>query len=1637
MNSFFRNRPPRRSPSAGAFQSPSLSALFDRARAALGCNSATAAGALLLSSLFGFVACSGEGSVRDWNTDPGAGPGLMTGPCELGMQRPCGFTVDQESGVVSCYQGRQVCDDGIWSDCQDGSIVKIADPRSDKVAGWFETQALSTMPVDCKDPNSHVDVCDPYCRFWDEIPDDPLGGMGGASGGTGGSPGFGPGPFALCEHDLCTEGAALSDAPACDPCVADVCASDPDCCDPASATGWDATCRLLAYSLCTEVLPPVGLCDFGFFAETTVTLGNGADGEMAIYGDTTVDLGVDGTYQLVWSDGDIRFANANGVSFKAPGGILSRTGSVHFAAGTGNTIEGNIHAATSVSFNGGITVKRDVKAGTNVTNSNNNTVLGAVVAGGTIAGSLAAGSKTESVAVAPPAFTPPGSIPTRSVSCSGADSPVVGSPHNTDNVNGTTGSVTIPPGDYGDVVVSGSNRAVILDGEGTYTFNSLRFDSGCNNCRLQLGTSGAAYTGTGFRIDVCSNFRLDGAGAFVAAGDGSVLTDPKQLYLYVAGNVTLGNAAKLGGVVQIPSGSFTADNNAEVRGAVWANSVSAGPGLGGAQISKSDCEAMNIPGTSAPVSACPIDNSHTPPDPISSTCESGLDCQVNTRCDQVATDGSCSHSKCRPGEAFDATCRAEDACVDIVCDSNPSCCNSSSGSWDQTCVDQVEQLCDVTCGTGGRCFHGPQEVGAPLDPSCGACQAMVCTGAAGDASCCSTEWDASCVALAESLCCPPVAPPEAPPGDADHICDYAAYAEGALALLGSASTADTPLSDFAFWALVPVGFAPHSTHGNRVSVLGGALGAGSGAMTLDAANIEQKVYINDATSVSKTFALSDWYDAGSAAPDPASNRLDGDYSNAVASIWTPPVRPAVSATCDSSDGLAVFSSSGELTPGGYRGAANASAPSGFDPVTVADGAILRLEAGTYDFNALSIGENVEIVMPASGDVTIHACGPVNIGDGTFVTGLDSSTAARLLLETSASLDVGSNVRLYGFYNANLSFDVGAESTIRGAAWAGGALQVSFGSVLDARGTRASCLRRRGTSYASPEEICSYSILGDAVSLTTNGDQSGTKSFHDGLMRSRTDFSNVNLSNNNGAPEFNSTIIAGGSVSLDDATVNGAVVSEAGTVTLNGSSEVFNGAVFEGTSVAAAPALPAPPAPVTNGCSDLTGTGTTGGSSVNTSSSLNLAPNMHYGSVTISGSGSTLTLSPGTYYLDRLTVTNGARLAISGSGKVDLVLCRDFDLFQNNPQFTLDGGESGANALRFRLHSYSTDVDAIRFESTDSFAGVLIAHNGGIRVGPALTNLVTHHLMAWAADDVVFASQHANDSRGMTGDHCEATDLSTGSASSCSLPIGDPPEEPTGTGACIDNTGYTQPYCNGTTTSGADLALGVPCNDVVPVCNHGDLDYLGVLNATYWDASYGEMSSLDPVLSQAAGSCSSAAPVSVPAGTCVDLSCAGIAGGAFSIMLNADDSMSECSRLDNWTLSDGRVCGGTAPATYIQRYEARCPESSQQGVWQFIGWSASIDPGSDSRIGFSVRMGRSESELDSASWLSVGEADESAVSCQPLTSCSINIEAAYLAEGRSYNELAVDWLDLKIDVLPDRDDPTLDDWKVTYSCQYDQ
>lgn len=110
-------------------------------------------------------------------------------------------------------------------------------------------------------------------------------------------------------------------------------------------------------------------------------------------------------------------------------------------------------------------------------------------------------------------------------------------------------------------------------------------------------------------------------------------------------------------------------------------------------------------------------------------CTSGSDCQFNQRCTNVMTESACGHSKCEAGSALVPAC---DDCVERICETSPECCQRGWSCAHDVCTTGVKLASD--CDDG--------------NPA-GSCVADVC---AVRASCCSTSWDATCVAYAQSLC---------------------------------------------------------------------------------------------------------------------------------------------------------------------------------------------------------------------------------------------------------------------------------------------------------------------------------------------------------------------------------------------------------------------------------------------------------------------------------------------------------------------------------------------------------------------------------------------------------------------------------------------------------------------------------------------------------------------------------------------------------------------------------------------------------------------------------------------------------------------------------------------------------------------
>jgi hypothetical protein len=139
----------------------------------------------------------------------------------------------------------------------------------------------------------------------------------------------------------------------------------------------------------------------------------------------------------------------------------------------------------------------------------------------------------------------------------------------------------------------------------------------------------------------------------------------------------------------------------------------------------------------------------------------------------------------------------------------------------------------------------------------------------------------------------------------------------------------------------------------------------------------------------------------------------------------------------------------------------------------------------------------------------------------------------------------------------------------------------------------------------------------------------------------------------------------------------------------------------------------------------------------------------------------------------------------------------------------------------------------------------------------------------------------------------------------------------------DTSGKCTPWYPGqtdATCAGVDLALGVPCDGVIPVCNHGKTEAPSGIELVHFPANSQQYPALTPDLTHPqATTCTTKAKI--PAGECISVTdCTGLNGNK-EITVNPTGAVAECSRLDNWTLySKGASCqapicaGGSSSAS---------------------------------------------------------------------------------------------------------------------------
>jgi hypothetical protein len=205
-----------------------------------------------------------------------------------------------------------------------------------------------------------------------------------------------------------------------------------------------------------------------------------------------------------------------------------------------------------------------------------------------------------------------------------------------------------------------------------------------------------------------------------------------------------------------------------------------------------------------------------------------------------------------------------------------------------------------------------------------------------------------------------------------------------------------------------------------------------------------------------------------------------------------------------------------------------------------------------------------------------------------------------------------------------------------------------------------------------------------------------------------------------------------------------------------------------------------------------------------------------------------------------------------------------------------------------------------------------------------------------------------------------------------------------------------------------------------------------------------MSTPTPTLSAKDGTCSTAS-ITIPAGYCTNLSCAlpaATAAAPYTLMVGPTtgaSALSECSatyprNLDNWSIYDGRSCSsGTGNLTREEAYAAYCGVTGTSPHWSYLTWNADV-PGS-STIEFWGRTGTDAAAAASATYTLISTATTTNQVCalSGATGCPINLTKAL---GLSENQDP--YMDLKM-VLKSSgaSTPTLKDWKVRYTCVYDE
>jgi len=267
--------------------------------------------------------------------------------------------------------------------------------------------------------------------------------------------------------------------------------------------------------------------------------------------------------------------------------------------------------------------------------------------------------------------------------------------------------------------------------------------------------------------------------------------------------------------------------------------------------------------------------------------------------------------------------------------------------------------------------------------------------------------------------------------------------------------------------------------------------------------------------------------------------------------------------------------------------------------------------------------------------------------------------------------------------------------------------------------------------------------------------------------------------------------------------------------------------------------------------------------------------------------------------------------------------------------------------------------------------------------------------------------------------------------------------PTGTGSA----GTCQAWNPGETNPRAttfDLAIDVPCNGRVPVCNHGTVAAPGAVVHVF-DDDLTRLTNPAPDLDAALGECSTATPIAP--GACIMLEgCASALLEANALLWVRSPTAGEARTDDNWgynranaACSLPRCSPGSGPCltrrTYTEDYQGTCDSIHAIPQWSYLQFRA-VTPG-DSSVRFAVAAAATEEELASATPIELVTASafsgiQECLLTGPAPNCPVDLYRALLSGGTA----SARYLRLTMTLTPSSDgtqSPILEHWRVTYAC----